>query len=232
MISRSLPSCSPVGRDARLHLPSSGSLGLRFPTFDGTMFCEDCHTARLRSLRLSLASRYLACFRCVCGFPCGLVAGVEATPSRQGLWSPGPPIRGCGKETDGSPTFPSYPFAYMPRSQTPVVSRTLALARPGLLPSGACTPSAFPSGHLRVILPSTTLRISGLNHAACILATPGSEHPFAAMHAGALLTGWLGFGQAGFELYRLSPAGEQQPISWDFSQSQGLGFTLARARLG
>ena len=60
---------------------------------------------------------------------------------------------------------------------------------------------------LRSILLSTTILISGLNHTACILATPGSEHPFAEMHAGSLLTGWLGLGQAGFELYRLSPAG-------------------------
>jgi hypothetical protein len=48
------------------------------------------------------------------------------------------------KETMGAPTFPSYPSEGMPRSQTPVVSCTLALSRPGLLPSGHCTPSAFP----------------------------------------------------------------------------------------
>jgi hypothetical protein len=48
------------------------------------------------------------------------------------------------KETIGSPKFPSHPCESMPRSQTPVVSWTLALASPGLLPSGHCTPSAFP----------------------------------------------------------------------------------------
>ncbi len=32
------------------------------------------------------------------------------------------------KETGGSPEFPDYPFDHMPRSQTPVVSRPLALA--------------------------------------------------------------------------------------------------------
>ena len=62
---------------------------------------------------------------------------------RQGLWSPGPPLRDYVKETGGSPKFPSYPYDYMPRSQTPVVSCALAIARPGLLPSGACKPSAF-----------------------------------------------------------------------------------------
>ena len=49
------------------------------------------------------------------------------------------------KETIGSPTCPSHPWESMPRAQTPVVSWTLALAHPGLLPSGHCTPSASPS---------------------------------------------------------------------------------------
>lgn len=47
------------------------------------------------------------------------------------------------KETGGSPEFPSYPCKHMPRSQTPVVSRPLALARTGLLPSGSSIPSAL-----------------------------------------------------------------------------------------
>jgi hypothetical protein len=67
---------------------------------------------------------------------------VEASGPRQGFWSPGPPLRVLCKETDGSPKFPSSPSEDMPRSQTPVVSCTLALARPGLLPSSACKPSA------------------------------------------------------------------------------------------
>ncbi len=47
------------------------------------------------------------------------------------------------KETGGSPEFPDYPSEHMPRSQTPVVTRSLALMRAGLLPSGAFTPSAL-----------------------------------------------------------------------------------------
>lgn len=39
--------------------------------------------------------------------------------------------------------FPSYPFGYMTWSQTPAVSRTLAVAQPGLLPSTALKASAF-----------------------------------------------------------------------------------------
>jgi len=60
---------------------------------------------------------------------------------------PVPLFRHLYKETGGSPKFPSYPYGHMPRSQTPVVSSTLAKTRPGLLPSSACKPSAFPSVH-------------------------------------------------------------------------------------
>src|SRR5438128_9622983 len=66
---------------------------------------------------------------------------------------------------------------------------------------------------LRDILLSTTIHISGLNDAACILATPGSVRPLAGRHAGSLLTGWLSVSQVGFEPYWLAPTGEQQPIS-------------------
>jgi hypothetical protein len=71
---------------------------------------------------------------------------VETPKPRQGLWSPGPPVRECNKEADGSPKFPSYPCRYMPRSQTPVESPLLAYAYMGLWPSGDKIPSAFPSG--------------------------------------------------------------------------------------
>jgi len=39
------------------------------------------------------------------------------------------------KETGGSPEFPDYPGEHLPRSQTPVVTHPLAIARTGLLPS-------------------------------------------------------------------------------------------------
>ena len=67
----------------------------------------------------------------------------EATPGL--LSQPAPQTGNYCKETGGSPKFPSYPCACMPRSQTPVESRRLAKASPGLLPSGDMKPSAFPS---------------------------------------------------------------------------------------
>ena len=48
------------------------------------------------------------------------------------------------------------------------------------------------------ILLTTTIHISGLNHAACVLATPGSIPPIAGTHAGSLPTGWLGVSRVGF----------------------------------
>ena len=49
------------------------------------------------------------------------------------------------KETTGSPKFPGYPLEFMPCSSTPVVSCTLALSYPGLLPSTSMTALAFPA---------------------------------------------------------------------------------------
>jgi len=75
------------------------------------------------------------------------------------------------KETGGSPEFPDYPCGHMPRSQTPVVSRPLALARTGLLPSIHWIPSAL--GLLAQTYPlTTTIHFSEFNDAACALAFP------------------------------------------------------------
>ena len=60
---------------------------------------------------------------------------------------------------------------------------------------------------VRRILLSTTLRMSGLHHTACLLATPSSVPPLAETHAGALLTYWRGCRQVGLEPYRLAPTG-------------------------
>jgi hypothetical protein len=60
---------------------------------------------------------------------------------------------------------------------------------------------------LRDIFMSTTIPISGLNHAACILATPGFVQPLTGRHAGSLLTGWRGVNQVGFGPYWLAPTG-------------------------
>ena len=75
-----------------------------------------------------------------------------------------------------------------------------------------------PPYSLEGILLSTTILFSGLNHAACLLATPGSVWPLTGRHAGSLLTCWLDVSQVG-----LAPTG-QQPVAWSNLQSQVSGF--------
>ena len=101
------------------------------------------------------------------------------------------------KETGGSPEFPDYPSERMPRSQTPVVSRPLALTRTGLLPSGHWNPSAF-SPVARTYLLTTTIHFSELNSAACALASPLLRTPPLGDRTSLRLPArWLAFGRVG-----------------------------------
>ena len=193
----SLPEVLPEKRDARRCRPASGSRGLWFPTFPGTMRREDSPLPL--SGRFAWRSRpdtVPASPRSWC--PQRARDLREAPRSRQGLWSPGPPLRALCAETGGSPTFPSSPSADMPRSQPPVVSCALAciahrsVAFPRMHTVGFCRDAAA------AILWTTTLRIAGLHDAACLLATPGSVRPLTGRHAGSLLTCWRGFNQGGF----------------------------------
>jgi len=96
----------------------------------------------LGSLRLSLASRYLACFHSSWSPSRARDHGESSQDPARAFGHPVPHSGYLVKETGGSPKFPSSPCGDMPRSQTPVVSCALAIARPGLLPSSACKPSA------------------------------------------------------------------------------------------
>ena len=101
------------------------------------------------------------------------------------------------KETGGSPEFPDYPSERMPRSQTPVVSRPLALSQTGLLPSGHWIPSAF-RPVARTYLLTTTIHFSELNSAACVLASPLLRTPSLDDRTSVRLpTRWLAFGRVG-----------------------------------
>ena len=101
------------------------------------------------------------------------------------------------KETGGSPEFPGYPCEHMPRSQTPVVSHPLAIARTGLLPSSGCIPSALGSV-ARTYPLTTTIHFSEFNDAACALAFPLLRTPpFGDRTSVWLSTGWLALGRVG-----------------------------------
>jgi hypothetical protein len=109
------------------------------------------------------------------------------------------------KETGGSPEFPDYPFVHMPRSQTPVVSPSLALARAGLLPSDHFISSAFDS--VARTYWSTIIHFSEFNDAACVLAFPLLRtSPLGDRTSVRLPTWWLAFGRVGLE-YSSHPLG-------------------------
>ena len=86
----------------------------------------------------------------------------------------------------------------MPRSQTPVVSRPLAIAQAGLLPSIHWMLSAL--GPVSRTYPlTTTIHFSELNHAACALASPLLRTPpLSDRPSVRLSTCWLSLGRAGF----------------------------------
>jgi hypothetical protein len=178
--------CRPTARSARRRLPSRGSLGSHCPTFLGPLRRDDCHQAPLGSLHLALASRYLACFQT---FVMSLPGSCPGGSPRN---TPGPVVT-----RSPHPGMSSRRPGALPRSRVPPVKTCPAL-RPRWCPAHAperaqdcCLPA-----HANRRLP-TTLPLSGLHHAASLLAPPGSVRPLTGRHAGSLLTCWLDFSQGG-----------------------------------
>jgi hypothetical protein len=116
-----------------------------FRQFIGTMFSYDCQQPISGSF--AFARLPIPCVLLFHSCPVfhGSLIGLEFPCQRLGsCLSSVPPLLTFGKETVGSPKSPRCPREHMPRSQTPVVSYTLALSCLGLLPSTACKASAFP----------------------------------------------------------------------------------------
>jgi len=179
--------------------PSRGSRGPHFPTFLGTLRRYDCHLPVSGGFACRSPPQYLACFP-RSSSPRRARGLVEAPRPRQGLWSPGPPIRACGQGDRWLSQVPELPLSTQaPLSDPGGVLRTRQSA-PRTAAFRSVETVGFPlRTPWRDILMSTTLHISGLNHAACILATPGSVRPLTGRHAGSLLIGWRGVNQVGFE---------------------------------
>ena len=85
-------------------------------------------------------------------------------------------------ETGGSPKFPSFPSADMPRSQTPVVSCALAAVAHRIAAFRRMQTVGFCLDTAEAILVTTTLHISGLNDAACLLAPSSFVRPLLGWH--------------------------------------------------
>ena len=217
-----------------------GSLGPWFPTPPGkasalprgTVRCYDCLRPS-RSVRFWLPSGTLVRRDPVCVPPSWrqvrLIRRARRATDAWVLFEPvtrRPAV--APKETGGSPEFPDYPFAHMPRSETPVVSRPLALARTGLLPSDVCISSAL--GPVARPCPwSTIIHFSEFYDAACVLASPLLRTPPLGDRTSVRLpTGWLAVGRVGLE-FASHPLGNVdmfQEVSPLFSHPE---FISARA---
>ncbi len=137
----------------------------------------------------------------------------------------------AAKETGGSPEFPDYPHEPMPRSQTPVVTRLLALTQTGLLPSGRFTPSAL-IPVARTHSCTTIIHFSELNDAAWNLASPLLRTPcFQSRPSVRLLAWWLVFGQVGLE-FASHPLGNVDEFQGESPLFPRPGFISAREAPG
>jgi len=140
--------------------------------------------------------------------------------------TPGPAV--APKETGGSPEFPGYPSEHMPRSQTPVVSRLLAMAQTGLLPSMHWIMSAF-GPVARAYRLTTIIHFSEFNDAACALASPLLRTPLLSGRTSVRLpTWWLAFDRVGLE-YSSHPLGNVDMFQEVSPLSSRPGFISARA---
>jgi len=196
--SKSLPCLPPA--DALLDgaFPPVGRLGLTSPPssvlcaattaalpLSGSFTCRSFPDTLLASL--------------VRGIPAGLVARgkLQVTPGPLVSRSPFPALQQGDRWLSQVPEFPLWKHA--PLSDPGGVLGTRHTA-PGTAAFRRLQTVGFPLDDLlRDILVSTTIHISGLNHAACVLATPGFVRPLTGRHAGSLLTGWLGVSQVGLE---------------------------------
>ena len=187
MSAKSLSCVSPLDALPDVAFPPVGRLGLTSPR---SLVVCDATTATV-SLSGRFACRSLPdTLRAsgVRGLPAGLVAWSKPPHSARAF---GHPVPRSGIRTRRE--------VALPRSRVPPLKTCPAL-RPRWCP--AHSPKRTPDCCLPVTgnrrLP-TTIPLSGLHHAACLLATPGSVRPLTGRHAGSLLTGWLGVDQVGFE---------------------------------
>jgi len=122
----------------------------------------------------------------------------------------------------------------MPWSQTPVVSRILAIAHPGLLLSDTLNRVSFHLNLPRFILMTTTIHISGLNTEPASLLPPASDSRCRVCLRIQLLTCRLNFSQVGLSRYSTGITHWVTLTNFipTYRDSQGLGFTLARRTIG
>jgi len=160
--------------------------------------------------------------------PCVLLAFVVSPQAslsgRSAQTAPGPLVT-----RSPNPGMSSRRQMALPSSRVPPVKTCPAL-RPRWCPahSPSRTQDCCLPAHANRRL-TTTRHIPGLNHAAYLLATPGSVRPLTGRHAGSLLTGWRDFSQVGLEPHSSHPLGNNNQFHGVISSSKVSGLSLARA---
>jgi len=160
----------------------------------------------------------------------GLGDGRDSPHQRRDFAVAGSPVTTLlHKETFGSPKFPGYPCDYMPWSQTPVVSWSLAIARSELLPSVICRTSAFTLGLTRAIqnhnVQDFGAQFHSLQSRSIRLRTPPLPGLPADFTTDLLAKLWSG---KTFPVYTESTYWVTLPNFMNFVQSRRSGFNLAR----
>ena len=141
------------------------------------------------------------------GVPAGLVGWSKRPARARAFGHPVPPIRVCRQGDRWLSQVPELPlWRYAPLSDPGGVLRTCHSA-PRTAAFRCVQTVGVPLDTPEGIFVTTTILISGLYHAACLLTTPGFVHPLTMVHAGSFLTCWLGFDQVGLELIAFSPTG-------------------------
>ena len=117
----------------------------------------------------------------------------------------------CGKAASGSPQFPSYPFENMPWSQTPVVTRTLAITHTSLLPSDTIQRVGFRPAVWGLSFRTTIIHFSGLNTEPAISLHPAPDSRYRVCPWTSLMSCWLNFAHMGLPQIDCSEP-EQAPL--------------------
>jgi hypothetical protein len=180
--STSLPSAGPAPRDARRRLPSRGARGPHSPPCPGTTRREDCPPAPLAARRWSLAPRYLACVATFVVSLTGSRSG-RSSPLTPGPWvirSPSPELVHGDRGLAPVPELPLWRHAPLAAPGGVLGTRPLASRTAAFRPRetvGVPLPTA-----LRATLLATTIPLSGLHPAACLLVPSRFVHPGLGWH--------------------------------------------------
>ena len=178
-------------------VPARGTLCSTLPSLPWVPWASVPHLPRYyATLRLppypSRVASLVARFPIPCALLLCVVSPQGSLSGRSAQTAPGPLVT-----RSPTPGLWSRRQVAFPRSRVPPLKTCPAL-RPRWCPAHSpyrtqdCCLPALANRRL-----TTTIHISGLNHAACLLATPGSVRPLTGRHAGSLLTCWLGFNQVG-----------------------------------